>query len=142
MDVRTLPNKDEFKKFVETLEIESGITDCIYMKCIDEFTNIDLKDVNTQHEIRILRPFLLVWGNMGRVLGFAGIKRIRESLNDMSERFEPLRNNNILSIDLTTIKKFVITMFNEIREANFQSKKGKKKRVGPTAASKVLRARV
>lgn len=44
------------------LEKYAGISDCVYEKCAEEFNRIKLNQLDREHEIRILRPFLLTWG--------------------------------------------------------------------------------
>lgn len=41
-DVVEIPNAEDFRKRVEEMAEISGISDCIYEKCIEEFTRIKL----------------------------------------------------------------------------------------------------
>jgi len=98
-----------------------------------------MSQLNEKHKTRIIRPFLLIWGSMGRVLGREeGIKAVSKKLKEIGEKVEPLRQRDLLSADLNGIKDPVIELFDEIRETRFRSPKGKQKPVGSTAASKVL----
>ena len=129
---------EEFRKYVEESERKYGISDCIYRQCIEELSGVNLSQLNEDHEIRIIRPFLLTWGVMGRVLGYEGVSAIREKLEGLDEKITPLRRENLFSVKLHEIKELVIELFDEIRQTEFKSKKGKQKEVGSTAASKVL----
>lgn len=129
---------EEFRKYVEESERKYGISDCIYMKCIEEFNRVALSQLNEEHEIRIIRPFLLTWGVMGRVLGYRGIRAICEKLREINRQIEPLRRKDLFSVKLDEVKELVIELFDEIRKIKFKSKKGRQKEVGSTAASKVL----
>lgn len=133
-----LPSPKRFRKKVEENEEEYGISDCIYNWSIKELSRIKLSQLNDRHEIRIIRPFLLTWGVMGRVLGHAGVEAIRKKLKDINKKIEPFRSKDISTANLDKIKDSIIELFDEIRETEFKSKKGKQKEVGSTAASKVL----
>ena len=135
---KNMASTEEFRKYVDELERKHGITDCVYRECIEEFKNIKLSELNKEHEIRIIKPFLLTWGVMGRVLGNAGIRPICEKLKDINEKIKLLRNEDLFSVNLDEIRGLVIELFNEIREIKFKSNKKKEKEVGPTATSKVL----
>jgi len=97
-----------------------------------------LDDLDEKIERRVLTPFLLTWGNMGRVLGFDGVQAIRKKLKELSEDLEPIRKEELLSFDICEKKRLIISFFNEIQDIKFNSKKGDGKRAGPTAASKTL----
>lgn len=131
------PDADEFRKLVEKSEREHGITDCVYVRCVREFENLRLHQLNEHYEVRILKPFLLTWGVMGRVLGYKGVTRICEKLLEISKRVESLRRKKLLSENLTKLREQIIRLFDEVRETKFESN-GKEKEVGSTAASKVL----
>ena len=135
---RSEPDPEIFKKKVEEMEKKYGITDCVYDLCIREFSKIRLGELNEEHEIRIIRPFLLAWGNMTRVLGYNGVKAICRKLIDISEKIEPLRKKDFTTVNLDEIKDQIIELFDELRKTKFMSKKGKQKEVGSTATSKML----
>lgn len=75
---------------------------------------------------------------MGRVLGFNGVTAIRKKLKTIDKKITPLRKTDLLSTKLNRIEKQIIELFDEICNTKFRSKKGKRKRVGPTATSKTL----
>ena len=133
-----MPHPEEFRKTVEEFEEKYDIYDCIYRESIEEFSTIEISQLNEKNEIRIIRPFLLTWGLMVRVLGYRGVKVIRKKLKDINEKIEPLRQKDLLSVNLDGIKDLIIELFDEIRGTMFKSKMGETKRVGSIAASKVL----
>lgn len=133
-----LPDPEEFRRIIERCEEEWGISDCVYDKSIVEFSRIRLDQLTEKHRIRILRPFLLTWGSMGRVLGEKeGTKAILTKLKEISHKLEPIRKKD-LSMNLNEIRDLVIELFDDIRETEFESSKKKRRTVGPVAASKVL----
>ena len=129
---------DEFKKKVEESEKKYGITDCIYNQCLQEISRLEIDKIDENHEIRIFRPFLLTWGTMGRVLGYQGVTVICREIKGLSDEIEPLRRKGLSKIDLKEVKNLTIKLFDGISGIGFSSKKGKAKKVGPTAASKIL----
>jgi len=134
-----LPDPEEFRRIIEKCEEEWGISDCIYIKSIDEFSRVRLDQLAEKHEVSILRPFLLTWGSMVRVLGKKeGTKAILMKLKEISHKLEPLREKDFSSVDLNEIKDLIVELFDEIRETEFENRKRKQKKVGSTAASKVL----
>jgi len=132
------PSAEKFRGNVEELVEKYGILDCIYKQCIEEFGRVEIAQLNEMHRVRIIEPFLLTWGRMGRVLGHKGVEAICGKLKALSERIEPLRQKNLLSEDIDSIKNLIIELYDCIRKTQFRSKKGKQKEVGPTGASKVL----
>jgi len=130
--------QETFRQYVEENEDRYGIPDCTYCKCVAEFGELKIMDLDKQHEIRILRPFFLIWGGMGRVLGYEGVKGIREKLKLIGSTIEPRRHDNLLAVDLDGIRDPITNLFDEIKETKFMNRKGIEKRVGSTAASKTL----
>ncbi|MGF3573673.1 MAG: hypothetical protein ACQXXG_09695 [Candidatus Bathyarchaeia archaeon] len=133
-----LPSAEEFRKNVENLIEKYGIVDCIYRQCLEEFSKLEIGQLREEHQTRIIEPFLLTWGRMGRVLGHEGVKAICKKLVALREKIEPVRCKNILSEDINSLRNLIIDLYDDIRKTPFLSKKGKQKEVGPTAASKVL----
>jgi len=129
---------EEFRKYVEKAERRYGTSDGVYEECIKEFSKVRLSQLNEDHESRLLRPFLLAWGTMGRVLGYQGVEVLREKLKDIGGRIEPLRKENLLSGELDELRELVVELFDEIREMRFKSRREKERKVGSTAASKIL----
>jgi hypothetical protein len=91
--------------------------------------------LNEKHEVRIFRPFLLTLGVMRRVLGYEGVKIITKKLKEI----EFFRSKDLLSIDLDEYKeKKLLNYLMKFVKQNLRIKMKSKKRVGSTAASKVL----
>jgi len=132
------PSSAEFQRNVEEMMEKYGIGDCIYKQCVEEFSRVEIALLNEKHQVRIIEPFLLTWGQMGRVLGYKGVEAIRGQLKVLAGRIKPLRQKNLLSEDINSIENLIIELYDGIRKTRFRSKKGRQKEVGPTAASKVL----
>jgi len=127
-----------FVDLVEDAEEKYGIIDCIYNLCIKEFSEIELNQMNEKNKIRIINPFLLTWGNMTRVLGYRGIKAVCKKIVTLNSRLEPFRKNNLFLMQLENLKDFIVKLFDEIRQTEFNNKKGEIKSIGPTSTSKIL----
>ena len=115
----TSPKPSEFVTKVERARREYGLSNCIYHQSIEEIRMIKLNQLTDDHEIRIIRPFLLKWGVMGRVLGYAGVKRILDILVELSEEIEPFRSENLLSTNINETRNLIINLFNNIKDAKF-----------------------
>jgi len=135
-----LPSSAEFRKTIEHMVKRYGIVDCVYRESIKEFNQIKLSQLEEIHKDRILRAFLLNWGQMGRWLGFNGVDKIFIKLKnvDFATRVEKLRSLKLQLINLTEYRKEIISIFNELSQTEFETKLKKVKRVGPTSTSKVL----
>jgi hypothetical protein len=127
-----------FKDLVEDSEEKYGISDCIYKSCVKEFSQIKLNQLKEKHELRIVRPFLLTWGNMTRVLGYLGVKAVCKKIATLDARIDPFRKNNLFSSQLEDLKDFIVKLFDEIRQTEFKNTKGEPNNIGTTAASKIL----
>jgi len=133
-----VPNPEEFRKTVEEAEEKYGITDCLYRQCIEEFSRLDISQLNEAHQVRIIEPFLLTWGRMTRVLGYLGVEAICQKLRALDASIEPLRSKSFLSEDFDSLKKPIVELYDDIRKTSFRNAKGDLKQVGPVAASKIL----
>ena len=133
-----MPTSKSFQRFVNEYEKIWSLEDCIYDQAIEKFSKIELDQLNEEDEKKIIRPFLLKWGKMGRVLGFNGVTAIRKKLKTIDNKITPLRKTDLLSAKLDRFEKQIIGLFDEVCNTKFRSKKGKRKRVGPTATSKTL----
>lgn len=138
-----IPTPEYLRKTVEEMIEKYGISDCIYESCIREFSRLKLRELKEIHSIRIIRPFLLTWGQMGRWLGDVGVEKVFQKLREgaFPVRIEPLRQNNLQSTKLESLEKLVAEMFNELMQTKFPSKSKKRqllKKVHSTTTSKVL----
>lgn len=135
-----IPTAEYFRKNVEEFVEKYDIADCIYDRCIEEFSQIRLTNLKDIHEIRILSPFLLAWGQMQRWLGKAGVEKVFQKLKEevFAVRIEPLRHSNLQSVKLEELKETIVRLFDELMDTEFNSKSGKRKNVNSTATSKIL----
>lgn len=144
-----VPRSSDFVQTVDEMVKKYWIIDCIYRNCIIEFGNLKLKDLEEIHRTRIIRPFIITWGQMQRWLGEAGVTRIFQKLKDerFAYRIEPLRSENLKSIQLKNQEEQIVSLFDELMNAKFQpkaklkdatNKKANPKNVSYTATSKIL----
>ena len=134
-----VPDQRDFSRLVEQYENEHEDLDCIYLAALEDFKNTEVSTFGG-HEVKsILHPYLLKWGRMGRVLGYRGCERIGEKLREMKLQFGDFQQPILSTIDLNQMSKKIEDVYNELLNAKWKSEKGRTKRVGPTATSKVLR---
>jgi len=132
------PTNEEFTSVVEDYELRYHISDCIYDSCVKELSTMKLSQLGDISATRIIRPFLLDWGRMGRVLGSEGPKAICAEIESIANEIEPLRRKDLFSIDLEEKRELIVKLFDRLCGTTFKNRRRKTKRVGPTAASKTL----
>jgi hypothetical protein len=138
MKISHLPNAKEFVEFVEKYEKKHVALDMTYLKALRDFKKLK-PNGDGQPDIKsILQPYLLKWGRMGRVLGYKGCNRITEKLEEMANQLAELIAVNLTTVDVRKRSHEIEALYNSILNAKWKSEKGKTKRVGPTATSKVL----
>lgn len=133
-----VPNSTEFSKIVKGYEYRYEITECVYKGVLEKFETEKLCYLGRDHVDRILEPYFLGWGLMGRVLGHKGCEVLCEKLKTMSGQLEKFRQEDLLTVDLSKVAREITDIYEEIRDAKWEFKKGKEKRVGPTSTSKAL----
>jgi hypothetical protein len=133
-----LPDDEEFSKFVKQYETEYANLDILYLRAVQDFGNVKLNELTDFHVESILRPYLLKWGRMGRVLGYKGCRRIAEKLGEIANQFCEFQNLTLVTVDIIEKSDKIGTLNDEILNAKWKTDKGRTRRVGPTATSKVL----
>jgi len=134
-----VPVPEEFSNLVDLYEIRYKNLDSIYVTAIEDFENKTLSSLNDDDVESILRPYLMKWGLMGRVLGIRGCKRVGRKLRAMDLQLTKLRHEDLSEIDLDdNVAQKSTDVYDEIMNARWNSDMGRSKRVGPTAASKAL----
>ncbi len=138
-----MPTSESLRKTVEDAIQKWGISDCIYENCTKEFSLLKLKELKEIDQIRIVRPFLLTWGQMGRWLGDVGVERVFQKLKEeaFAARIEPLRQNSLLLTGLENPRLLIIDLFDELMQTEFRSESEKRpilKTLRYTTTSKVL----
>jgi hypothetical protein len=128
----------EFAEFVKRYEMEHAAHDKIYTKAVNDFKVVKLGELSDFHVKSILRPSLLKWGRMGRVLGYRGCDRIAEKLRELAPQFSEFQTLTLASIDIRKRSDKIETLYNDLLNAKWKSDKNKTKRVGPTATAKLL----
>jgi hypothetical protein len=124
---------DKVDKFEEEIEL----TECIYFGAIKGLKDaqVDLNKLDDiQHVRRIIKPFLIQWGNMGRVVGREGLdwKKLGKTLRGLEAEFAKLRNRKFIYTDFKE-EKFSIAIKEIYDELDIISYLG-----SPTAISKIL----
>lgn len=133
-----VPVPEEFSNLVNLYESIYKNLDSIYVTALQDFENKKLSNLNYSDVESILRPYLLKWGKMGRVLGSKGCKRVGDKLREMDLQLTELRQEALSTVDLDRMSSEFVDIYDEIMNTEWKSEKGKTKRVGPTAASKAL----
>jgi hypothetical protein len=133
----TVPDSREFSRLVKQYEDNYAELDRTYLNAIKDFKGI--KGSFGEYEVEfILYPYLLKWGKMMRVLGYKGCSRIGEKLREMEPQLDKFQKLTLSAIDLSQMSDKVEDLYDELLNAEWKSDKGRTKRVGPTATSKVL----
>ena len=133
-----VPAPEEFSNLVDLYESRYKKLDSTYVTALQDFGNKKLRNLNCSDVESILRPYLLKWGRMGRVLGLKGCKRIGDTLREIDLELTKLRQEALLPEGLDRMSSEFAGIYDKIMNAKWKSEKGKNKRVGPTAASKTL----
>jgi hypothetical protein len=133
-----VPDPRDFSRLVEQYENEHEGLDCIYLAALEDFKGTEISTFGDYEVESILHPYLLKWGRMGRVLGYRGCERIGKKLKEMKLQFDDFHQLTLSIIDLDQMSKKIEDVYDELLNAKWKSKKGRTKRVGPTATSKVL----
>jgi len=133
-----VPIPEEFSSLVDSYESRYKDLDSIYVTALQDFGNRKLSNLDYSDVESILRPYLLKWGKMGRVLGLKGCKRIGDKLREMDLQLAKLRQEALSTVDLNRMSSEFVDIYDEIMNTKWKSEKDKIKRVGPTAASKAL----
>lgn len=133
-----VPAPEEFSSLVDSYESRYKNLDSTYVTALRLFENKKLSNLNYSDVESILAPYLLKWGKMGRVLGIKGCKRIGDKVREMALQLTKLRQEALSTVKLDRKSSEFADIYDEIMNTKWKSEKGKTKRVGPTAASKVL----
>jgi len=137
----TILSSEDFCKSIRENEDKWGITDCIYVQCVEEFSKCDLSLIDDRVRDRMLSAFLFGWGNMQRQLGYAGLQAVFERIKEPSFtlKIERFRKSKIEDCaDLIHQREEIVDLFDKIARLEFTSAKGKLKKACSTTASKVL----
>lgn len=135
-----IPDHQYFIKSVEYMEDNYGLVDCIYVQCIEEFSQIDLKQLDNKIKNRTLSAFLFDWGKMQRHLGYVGLEAVYDKIKEktFSEKIESFRNRNLNETKLAQAENEIIRLFDGLSTTSFINDNNKTKTLGSTTASKVL----
>lgn len=122
---------------VDKLEEEIELTECIYFGALEKLRNVkeDLgKLEDTQHIRRVIKPFLIQWGMMGRVAGREGLdwKKLGEILRSLEKEFGELRGKRfvLINFDEVKISSIIKNIYGKLRSVPYIG--------GLTSAPKIL----
>lgn len=122
---------------VDELEDETELAECIYFGAVDKLKEVrnDLTKLNDiVHLRRIIKPFLIQWGMMGRVVGREGLEwaKVGETLRSLEEEFELLRGQKLLTMKFqdTKISDAIRRVYRKLDPIDYIG--------SPTAISKIL----
>jgi hypothetical protein len=137
-ELMSVPDPEEFTKLINQHVKRYRELDQTYLKAIENIKKAGLNNLSDEEVCSILRPYLLQWGKMGRVLGHKGCRRTATKLKEIENKFNGFQNLNLATIDISQKSDDVEELYEEILNAEWKSEKGRTKRVGPTATAKVL----
>lgn len=113
---------EDLLRVAREFEKEIELTECIYFGAIKKLEDVR-KNLNrlddVQHMRRVIKPFLIQWGMMGRTVGREGLdwKKLGETLRSLESDFDVLRNRRFLTIDFDerNVSIAIINIFSRIR---------------------------
>lgn len=107
---------------VDKLEEEVELTECIYFGAIERLRAVqqDISKLdNVQHIRRVIKPFLIQWGMMGRVVGREGLDwmELGETLRNLEKEFWELKGKRFLTINLNEekVSSAIKTIYRKVR---------------------------
>ena len=97
---------EELINEVDKLEEEAELTECIYFGAIKKLKNIqnDLTIIDDVKHIRkVIKPFLIQWGMMSRVVGRVGLdwKNLGTTLRGLEKEYGALRDYKFMEINFS-----------------------------------------
>jgi hypothetical protein len=133
-----VPDSEEFTKLIYLHVKLYRETDQTYLESIGRIKKAGLCRLSEEEIFSILKPYLLKWGNMGRVLGIKGCRRTASKLKEIENKFNDFQNLDLATTDIPHESNGIEELYTGILNAEWISEKGRTKRVGPTATAKVL----
>ena len=119
----------KFKELIDKvnkIEEEIQLTECIYFGAIEKLKDVqdNLSKLNDiQHVRRVIKPFLIQWGMMGRVVGREGLnwKKLGTTLRNLEKEFHVLRDKRFLTVNLneTKVSSAIKTIYQELRSIRY-----------------------
>jgi hypothetical protein len=125
------PSRETLERAARESAEEWELADELYARCVEEFRMIRLCDVDADEVRRVMRVFLVVWGQMGRILldkrreGWEG--RVAEAIRRNAPFLESIRDQELVKAELEATRGEIERAYDDMMGI-----------VGPTATSKVL----
>ena len=127
----------KYKDLVDNVNKYFYKIEAMYFRDIEKLKEVreDLNKLSdTHHLLGVVKPFLIKWGRMGRVVGRAGLswKGLGETLRSLEKEFGRLRYKRFLTInyDEKTVRNAIRTIYRKLDPLPYLG--------SPTAISKVL----
>lgn len=134
---RIVMKYEDLVNVVDKFEQEMELVECIYFGALKKLENVhaDLGKLdNVQDVRRVIKPFLVQWGIMGRVVGRKELEweRLGRTLRSLEEQFKNLRGKKFLTIDFDeeAVSSSIRTIYKELDNIPYIG--------GPTTISKIL----
>lgn len=136
-EIRWLMKYKELLDKADRLEEEYELTECMYFGAIEKLKDAqkDLSKLDdVKHIQRVIKLFLIQWGNMNRVVGRKGLdwKKFGGTLRSLEKEFSEIRGKRFVTIDFNdpTIANAIRTIYSSLDPFPFLG--------SPTTISKIL----
>ncbi|RLG49606.1 MAG: hypothetical protein DRO00_09795 [Thermoproteota archaeon] len=124
----------EFEKIVRTYLKRAELSEEFYLRCIDELKKVELHKITEDDVRRVIEQFLIMWGEMRRVLSQkkrkCWQKRLAMKIREIANLLKNFRKKDLLESsdkELNELKKDIESCYSAIKEI-----------IGPTSAAKTL----
>lgn len=122
---------------VDKLEEEIGSTESTYFGAIEKLGRVreDLRKLEVSYHLhRIVKPFLVEWGNISRVVKREGLdwEELAKTLRNLENEFRKLRGKKFITIDFDEekVSNAIIVIYVRLCSIPYLG--------GPTTLSKIL----
>lgn len=139
---------DEIIRGIVAYEQKNWFADYLYLKAIAESDCVrrDLNKITKEYLEQIVKPYLVSWGQMGRVVGGNRIEwnRVAALLSEKQSSVGALADCGILDSGFkeSAVRENIISLYSGLTELRFPYTNRKRKRddarIGPTSVSKIL----
>ena len=128
----------EYVMQAEEVNSKSSSTYDAYIKKLKEINNLD--NFSSQNVSNIIKPFLIDWGKMGRVVGQVDNwqQKLAKKIQEKCKKISKFRKLNLSDEDLSIYEFDIKNLYETFREIKGENSKNKLRRLGQVAASKIL----
>jgi len=125
----------EFEKFIKVVrefEEEYGFADVLYLEAIKKLEKVreNPQELDERTAKRIIRPFLVNWGRMGRNVEREDFDWLRliKAIKNQRENLGKLKKESLIGVQLENVSSIIEEVYNGTKVKN----------LGPTGISKIL----